>query len=210
MESESATSLPISFFTRHFCRLNHLPSLFAWRLLPGMQFGTPAIWWGNGRRPVVHEGIDLRYYSCGTDKLIPLSASAAVVPLWAGEVVAVSPDFLGSTIWIRHGPWAGGVLYSAWGHVRPAVTPGNPVAEDTPLGTMARPRRLRRVLPHFHLSFLLADSEIAPHLLHWPMVGACGRFCDPWPCLQEPMVSDWPVPAGKVPRNRADAHRFPR
>jgi hypothetical protein len=185
--------IPDSQFFSRFLDLNHLGKDFAgWLFLPGMRFEETQAWWKDGIRRSPHEGLDLLYLADRSGQRRELPKQALVPPLWAGEVVAVFEDFLGSTVAVLHPimDGRGWRILSLYAHVRPLVTCGEQVAAATPLAEVASGKMRGASAPpdHLHLSLGWLAPGSSPAELRWPSL-----WSNPGLRLIDPLAP-WPLP----------------
>ncbi|MDH4333143.1 MAG: M23 family metallopeptidase [Desulfobulbaceae bacterium] len=162
----------IPFFSS-LLALNHLDKEYTgWLFLPGMLFGETAAWWKNTPRRTPHEGIDMLFFADQGEQRRQLPAQALVPPIWAGEVVALFDDFLGSTVVVRHPVMdgQGWRLHSLYAHVRPLVECGVQVTAEEPLAMVAngKPRGMSAPPDHLHLSLAWLAPGWSATELNWP------------------------------------------
>jgi murein DD-endopeptidase MepM/ murein hydrolase activator NlpD len=163
----------------------------AWELLPGMRFGERAAWWRDGAdRGSPHEGLDLRLYRNRDGRLLPLVPGSRVPAVYAGEVVSIVEDFLGSSVFLAHAELdeRGRRLHTVYGHVapRPGLAVGCALSEGDQVGTVADAAgRRTAVPPHLHLTLALIAREGGPATLDWAALRDPARalLLDPLPLL---------------------------
>ncbi|OGQ88449.1 MAG: hypothetical protein A2512_05975 [Deltaproteobacteria bacterium RIFOXYD12_FULL_56_24] len=165
--------IPDSPFFSNLPHLNHLAEdCTGWHVLPGMRFADTQAWWKEGSRQNPHEGVDLLYLADRSGQRLELPKQALVPPLWAGEVIAVFEDFLGSTLVVLHPVMdgQGWRLISLYGHIRPLVECGARVSTEAPLAEVACGKMRGSSAPpdHLHLSlgWLAPGWPVAE--LDWP------------------------------------------
>ena len=96
-----------------------------------------------------------------------------------GEVVALLPDFIATTLVVRHGAHrregAGGgharTLHTIFGHVEATVAAGERVREGATCAHVAANAKTSAP-PHLHLSVAWLDERVAPDELSWQMLGS--------------------------------------
>ncbi len=170
-----------------------LAGFAAWVFHPGMLFGASREWWGEGRRRATpHEGLDLVCFQDDALRLHLVPETLAVPAPLAGEVARLVPDFLGTSIFLRHPVFREGCqLYTALGHTRPlaTLTLGAKVAAGDCLATLAGTRRRpTRVPAHLHLTFAWLPASASPEALNWRTLGhdPAVRLVDPLTLLPLP------------------------
>jgi len=183
--------IPDSPFFSNLLHLNRLGTEYTdWLFLPGMLFEEKSAWWKNGPRQNPHEGIDLLFLADQSGQRHDLLPQALVPPLWAGEVVAVFEDFLGSTVAVRHPVMdrQGWRLISLYAHIRPLVECGAQVTTGEPLAEVAGGKVRGTSAPpdHLHLSLGWLAPGWSPTDLNWPTLWTNPgiRLIDPLPLIQ--------------------------
>lgn len=147
-----------------------------WDFLPGMRFRERDAWWrGGGERGVPHEGLDLRRYRRGDGRLAVLGAGARVPVIYAGELVAIVEDFLGSSVFVAHKrlDGAGRRLHTVYGHIlaREGLAPRSSVRAGEVIGVIAAPAgRKIAVPPHLHITLALIAREGGLERLDWDVL----------------------------------------
>ena len=157
-------------------------------LAPGMLFGTSEAWWPGGCRQSLHEGLDLCGFREAGGREHWLPAGTAVAPTLPGRLVARLPDFLGQTLVLHHGALAGRSehLFTLYAHLQPdsGRSIGQHLDQSQHLGGIAAPPASSRLLPHLHLSVLLAEPDRLAAIHDWPtLIATPVRFIDPLPLL---------------------------
>ncbi|MFC1523618.1 peptidoglycan DD-metalloendopeptidase family protein [Thermodesulfobacteriota bacterium] len=94
-----------------------------------------------------------------------------------GVVARVIDDFLGKTIFVRHGLHEQTIrrLYTIYAHVepRPDIKQGAEVAAGGILGEISPGKRtVSACPPHLHLSVALIDDQVRSGELNWQFIGA--------------------------------------
>ena len=154
----------------------------SWFFPEGSRFGDRHLWWDESRkRAHPHEGID--FFS--------LLGPAAVQTVATGVIVALAPDFLGHSIWIRH-PLAGGAagchLHSVYAHLRGqlALAIGQELESGELLGEVNFSPNIRSAPAHLHFSLAWLADTLHPGQLNWETIHrqAPGCFFDPLPWLK--------------------------
>ena len=189
-----SVSLAPSAFNGLLIRWNGLDTagFAAWEFLPGMRFSESAAWWRDGAdRSGGHEGLDICWYRTGDGRRLSLGAGARVPVIYAGEVVSVVDDFLGSSVFVAHDRRdAGGRrLHTVYGHVDPGpgLAPGSVLDDGEAVGTIAdAAARNSAVPPHLHVTLaLLAGGPPGATRLDWASLREPNRaiLLDPLPLL---------------------------
>jgi murein DD-endopeptidase MepM/ murein hydrolase activator NlpD len=140
-----------------------------------MLFGAIETWWGDGRpRRRPHEGIDLSLFVTDRGTILSLGEGSVVPAIYSGEVARIIDDFLGQSVFLRHGVFNedGGELYTFYGHTELAdgVCRGAEVMEGEPIASVACPPRMS-ITPHVHISLGWVQPSIAPDTLDWEVIG---------------------------------------
>ncbi len=169
----SMSSCPLSTFGGRLAECNGLDSA-GWAFHRGMLFGAVETWWADGRRrPTPHEGIDLCLYVSNQDTILSLGGGSTVPAMYDGEVVRLADDFLGRSVFLRHGLFngEGDELYTFFGHIVPLewIREGAVVSEGQPIGSVAIPSR-ERVAPHLHVSLGWVGRSVHPCSLEWDLI----------------------------------------
>ena len=147
-----------------------------WLFLPGMGFLATEKWWGGGgQRSRPHEGVDFCLYEDQAGHPDGLAAGCMIPAAHDGRVVSIHDDFLGQTVWLRHGQpdGDGRCLHTAYGHLVPAsgLAVGATVAVGAVVGAVADPAsRTLKISPHLH--FTVARIVCCPAVprLDWSLV----------------------------------------
>jgi murein DD-endopeptidase MepM/ murein hydrolase activator NlpD len=158
-----------------------------WVFHPGMLFQAPGKWWGDqGLRAVPHEGLDLYSFEVASGRVQTVDYQTLIPVAFAGEVAKIDRDFLGKSIYIRHGIYAedGRQLLSAVGHTVPGdgLKPGQPVAAGEIIAAVAGFSGKKSSLPpHLHLTFAWVPADFRLEQLTWKNLGhdAGIRLIDP-------------------------------
>lgn len=173
-----SAAYPWGNFFDHLRNLNgeQLDDFGYWLFAPGMLFRASQQWWGRGgSRPQPHEGVDVCWFRRRQGERAALLASTLIPAPWAGQIVNITPDFLGQSIWLSHPDIlpAGQVLLTALGHTDPLphLQVGQTVAAGVALARLAAPARRSTVPPHLHLSVAILPPTIAPQDLSWQLLG---------------------------------------
>lgn len=181
--------LPKTGFNRYLVRHNSLDGFREWVFRPGMLFGSRLKWWGEGGyRSSPHEGLDLCLYRDGGGRIHGLDKNTKISLIYEGEVVRVVRDFIGKSVFLRHGlcDGEGNALYSVYGHIEPrgSVTRGRVFREGEIIAALADTRG-RSVPPHLHISLAWMSSAYRPEELGWEMMRDArkARLLDPLPLV---------------------------
>ncbi len=148
-----------------------------WLFVAGMAFHDIEQWWGaKEQRAFPHEGVDFALYETLAGGQADLAAGADVPAAWAGEVACIHADFLGSTVWLRHGviDGEGRYLYSVYGHLLPRVSlaVGESVAGREILGVVADSDFAtgKKISSHLHFTVAQVSATVARNNLGWSLV----------------------------------------
>ena len=146
----------------------------AWEFLPGMRFNERAAWWrGGSDRDGVHEGLDICWYRTVDGRRLSLGAGARVPVIYAGEVVSVVDDFLGTSVFVAHEcrDSRGWQLHTIYGHIEPrsGLASGSLLGDGEAVGTVADTSgRTSAVPPHLHVTLaLIAGGRLSATRLDW-------------------------------------------
>ncbi|MCF8027259.1 MAG: hypothetical protein K9K81_02760 [Desulfobacteraceae bacterium] len=155
----------------------------------GMRFGSRKSWWGHGRpRPQSHEGLDLCFFADRSGRYFRLDETVCVPAAFDSRVVAMIPDFLGTTVIAAH-EMAGraGRCLLFYAHITPdkGLHLGQRLEAGRCFARISGENKKRWLPPHLHLS-MAAEGNLPPlERLDWPMVNRLDRdlFMDPEPIL---------------------------
>ena len=185
-------ALPPSAFGGRLIHWNGLDAagFAAWEFLPGMRFGERIAWWRDGAdRGSPHEGLDLLFFRTGDGRRLALGPGARVPVVWAGEVVAVVRDFLGSSVFFAHEGLdaRGRRLHTVLGHLEPrrGLAAGCAVLAGEEAGAVADPAGRRSAAPpHLHVTVGWVAAG-GPLRLDWTALRDPARvlLLDPLPLL---------------------------
>jgi hypothetical protein len=113
-----------------------------WIFRPGMLFGDPMEWWGDGcRRRTEHEGLDFAVGLLPGGGICNIQEGILIRSLAEGEVVAVLDDFIGKTVVVRHAAFCrsdGYVFHSLLSHIQPQVSRLDLVSRNQIVGTVGK------------------------------------------------------------------------
>ncbi len=173
-----SAAYPLGNFFDYLRSLNQeqLGDFAYWLFAPGMLFRAGQQWWGRGGpRPQPHEGVDICWFRRHQGERGALLTSTLIPAPFAGQIVNITPDFLGQSIWLSHPDLlpAGPTLLTALGHTNPLphLQVGQRVAAGRPLAHLAAPAGRSTVPPHLHLSVAILPPTIAPQDLSWQLLG---------------------------------------
>lgn len=153
----------------------HIKGFKRWLFADGMAFLDSVQWWGGKvKRATPHEGVDFFQYETHDGQVEKLPSCALVPAVMDGFVVCIHDDFLGRTVWLRHGSTSedGFCLYSVYGHITPNISlvVGAKVKAKDIIGVVVDSSVSKKVPPHLHLTVARIVSDVAPVDLCWPLV----------------------------------------
>lgn len=159
-----------------------------WIFLPGTMFRGKKEWWGERKERVrPHEGVDICYYRTNLGAVCRLDEGFSVPAAYDGTVIKICRDFLGETVFMKHGlrGGKGRILISASGHMVPSekIAPDRFVAAGEIVGRVALPQKKQKVPPHLHFSLGWLEAEGLIHELDWEFVAS-----DPRMSLVDPLI----------------------
>lgn len=161
----------------------------AWEFLPGMRFGERAAWWRSGAdRGRAHEGLDICWYRTRGGQRLGLGAGARVPVIARGAVVAIVPDFIGTSVFVAHArsDAEGRRLHSVYGHVDPraGLARGSLLDDEDAVGTITDASGRKVAAPsHLHLTLALVERASGLDRLDWDALGDRSRAL-----LLDPMI----------------------
>ncbi len=183
-ENEGLNKVPFSkFFQKRLRSLNGLDELGfeEWAFHPGMLFGGEYKWWGDqGKRNRPHEGLDLCLYRTKRGEIVHFTGETVVPVIFNGQVVKVDEDFLGQSLFVRHGVFGsdGSRLYTIYGHTQPGcgIRPGQKLSEGDIIGAVADTGRSHAsMLPHLHVSVAWIPDAVSQQELDWQVLADPAR-----------------------------------
>lgn len=153
----------------------------SWIFEPGMAYGDLNFWWPTHvqKRPRAHEGIDFFCYEDGEGKRHFLTRSLLPAPC-SGRVVALCPDFLGHSVFVRPENMADQRRVVVFAHIVSHVKVGQRVELGDIVGTVGAAKG--EVPGHLHVSSLVGDMADLPVKLSWPALLGQSKlqFCCPF------------------------------
>jgi len=166
-----------------------------WLFQPGMLFNSRETWWGEKKpRRTPHEGLDLCFFEDAAGRIKKVDGKINIPATFAGEIVKISRDFLGKSIYLSHEIFSQGrrQLYTIYGHTKPfaSLKVGDKVAKGEIFATIAaQPKKSFDILPHLHLTFAWIPLQIHPDRLNWLNLGRDGAITliDPLSVLLSPV-----------------------
>jgi len=162
---------------------NNLDSLGfkEWIFHPAMLFGSLYKWWGDlGKRQRPHEGLDLCLYRTKEGNIHYLTGETKIPVIFEGQVVKVSADFLGESVFVSHDACDsnGSRLYTIYGHIKPGnhIRPGKRLSEGNVIGVIADTRNSGAVIPpHLHVSVAWIPNTVPVPELGWQTINEHAR-----------------------------------
>jgi len=138
-----------------------------------MLFGSHYKWWGDlGKRQHPHEGLDLCLYRTKQGHINYLTKETKIPVIFEGQVMKVSHDFLGKSVFVGHDAYAsnGSQLYTIYSHIKPGnhIRPGERLSEGDIIGVIADTRNSGAVIPHhLHVSVAWISNNVRLPELGW-------------------------------------------
>jgi murein DD-endopeptidase MepM/ murein hydrolase activator NlpD len=165
-----------------------------WIFYPGMLFGSLDKWWGDlGKRQKPHEGLDLCLYRTKEGKIHYLAEETKIPVIFEGQVVKVSADFLGESVFVGHDAYDsnGNRLYTIYGHIKPGnhIRPGERLSEGDIIGVIADTGNSGTVIPrHLHVSVAWIPNTMPVPELGWQTINDPARvtLLDPLSVIECP------------------------
>ncbi len=132
-----------------------------------MGYGDLEFWWSGlpKKRPRVHEGIDFFCYEDRRGRIHSLARILVPAPC-GGEVVALCPDFLGQSLFLRVDQPNSHRTIVVLSHLASHVEVGQRVEQGEVVGRIVETQGA--VPGHLHVSFLRGDDQDLPAKLSWP------------------------------------------
>lgn len=162
-----------------------------WIFHPGMLFHSRKKWWSEeGERVRPHEGLDLYLYRDREGNTHQLDRHIQVPAIMKGEIVRLTDDFIGKTIYVRHDMHdkQGRYLCTMYGHVLPSDDnkPGRTVERHEIIASVVYCTRKNSPPPHLHISVAWVPESIEYHMLGWEALDRSGAavYVDPLEFLQ--------------------------
>ncbi|MDH3346833.1 MAG: peptidoglycan DD-metalloendopeptidase family protein [Desulfobulbaceae bacterium] len=148
-----------------------------WILHRDMRFGSSYTWWGESKeRPVPHEGVDLLHYVNRNGVPSTLTSSICLVSPIEGNVLRVSKDFLGQSVWLRHSEITsrGTLLHSVYAHIEAdtGISEGVSVGRGGVIGTIIEKQSSGAPPGHLHLSLFFAPKSLPRDSLDWSFLSS--------------------------------------
>ena len=182
-----------------------------WLFYPGMLFMSPDKWWGNGGcRPAPHEGSDFCLWRDRNGRRFRLDGNTRIPAMFEGEVVGISDDFLGKSVYMRHDicDSRGSRLYTLLGHTAPrdSLRKGSQLDQGEVFAHISvRERKKMKIPPHLHISVAWMDASYPDEKLGWEMLGRTPeiRLLDPLEVIGCKYAITRPSGQEKKPRRSA-------
>jgi hypothetical protein len=152
------------------------PGFKEWIFHPAMLFGSLYKWWGGlEKRPKPHEGLDLFLYRTKEGNIHHLSVGTKIPVIFKGQVVKVSGDFLGESVFVSHDAYDsnGSQLYTIYGHIKPGnhIRSKERLSESDIIGVIADTRNSGVVIPsHLHISVAWMPNTMHMSELGWQVI----------------------------------------
>jgi murein DD-endopeptidase MepM/ murein hydrolase activator NlpD len=165
-------------FHEQLLHLNNLDRLGfkEWIFHPAMLFGSLDKWWGDlGKRQRPHEGLDLCLYRTKEGNVHYLTRETKIPVIFTGQVVKVSADFLGESVFVSHDAYNsnGSRLYTIYGHIKPSnhIRHGERLSEGDIIGIIADTGNSGMVIPlHLHVSVAWIPATMPVSELGWQTI----------------------------------------
>ncbi len=169
---------------------DHFKGFKNWIIIPGMGFASHDKWWGDfGKRKRPHEGIDLLHYKRYDGTKAIMKSGISIPCPTHGEIKNILPDFLGSSILIKHDICIDNhSLYSFLGHLLPKKTikPGSPVKQGEIVARVQPfPEKKTGMKPHIHFSLAWIHKTYDTDKLDWKTLTLSNKIIltDPYPVI---------------------------
>jgi hypothetical protein len=136
-----------------------------WSFRPGMLFGDPVEWWGDGNlRRSPHEGLDFAEGQQPGGGIQAMPEGSPVRAMAEGEVIAVLNDFLGKTVVVRHPSVSrpdGTVFCTLYSHILPEAGSSRAVVKGQLLGKVIK-ATTATAPAHLHLTGAWIPQALIP------------------------------------------------
>jgi murein DD-endopeptidase MepM/ murein hydrolase activator NlpD len=170
---------------RNVLSFNNLDSLIfkEWIFHPAMLFGSLYKWWdGLEKRQRPHEGLDPFLYRIKEENIHHLGVGAKIPVIFKGQVVKVSGDFLGESVFVSHNVYDSNEsqLYTIYGHIKPGnhICPGERLGERDIIGVIADTRNSGVATPgHLHISVAWILNTMRVSELGWQAMNRLPKSC---------------------------------
>lgn len=153
-----------------------------------MLFGSLDKWWGDfGKRQRPHEGLDLYLYRTKEGNIHYLTGETKIPVIFEGQVIKVSDDFLGESVFIGHDACDsnGNRLYTIYGHIKPVnhIRSRKRMSEGDVVGVIAVTGNSGVAIPHhLHVSVAWIPDTMPVSELGWQTINDPARVM-----LQDPL-----------------------
>lgn len=146
-----------------------------WIFHPGMLFGARAKWWSkSGTRDRPHEGLDIRSFRNLSGQIHHLDGNTKIPVMYDGEVLKVSDDFLGKSIYVSHEIFdsKGNQLCTIYGHTMPNnnVQVGKTLKQSEVLATVSEMGQFKAP-PHLHITLAWLPQSLPAEAIDWSIIG---------------------------------------
>jgi murein DD-endopeptidase MepM/ murein hydrolase activator NlpD len=197
VKNKGVGRVPVSrSFHERLLLFNNLDSLGfkEWIFQPAMLFGSLDKWWGDfGKRQRPHEGLDLCLYRTKEGNINYLTGETKIPVIFEGQVVKVSADFLGESVFVGHNAYnsSGNRLYTIYGHIKPGkhIRPGKRLSEGDIIGVIADTGDSGVATPrHLHVSAAWIPNTMPVPELGWQTINDPARvvLLDPLSIIECP------------------------
>ena len=119
--------------------------------------------------------MDFCYFADGNGKTRTLGEGAKVPAIFEGEIAKIDSDFLGESIYVKHGvtDGQGRWLWTAYGHMVPSqeAARGGMVLEGCVLGKVVEAGKKGSNLPsHLHVSVAWVPGSLGVEAVDWQVL----------------------------------------
>lgn len=165
-----------SSFTNKLVKINGLHSngFMKWFFHEGMMFKSDLKWWTEGKRERPHEGLDICMFEARNGSKHYLRQDTKIPVLYDGEIVKIEDDYLGKSIYLRHGiNDRGRIFFTIYGHTLPLddIAEGKKVQEGSIISMLSDASREKPFIPvHLHLTTALIFEKVNYKDLLWETV----------------------------------------
>lgn len=186
-------------YSWHIIRWNGIASLGfqRWVLQSGMLFDSLEKWWpSQGKRPTVHEGLDICLFQDDSDNLQELAAPIQVPAAMGGRIVKIMQDFLDLSIVVYHEEFSDSEwgFYTIYAHTTPEdhIIEGKNIEEGDLIATIQNTKTNKKLqmMPHLHISLGWIHKSLPVQELNWPAINKRKNMSlvDPLPLLQKEYI----------------------
>lgn len=146
----------------------------AYILYPGMEFRSDVKWWpDNGRRPTLHEGLDICYYYDAQRNEQAITPEFKVPVMASGSIFNICKDYLGYTVFFDHEHQQSFRFLSVYAHIIPYrdINIGDNLDVGSIIGTVADTTgRKNRMPAHLHVSLMHVIHEVSAEKFDWDLM----------------------------------------